>query len=517
VTPPAPGPLRRLRASAAARPGPVAIAWAAATFLALAALAGGPGISRDEAAVLEPAARAEGAAAAPRPPAPLASRAAAATRAVLTPAGLSHLRAARLATALFGALLSAALVLLAWELAGGPVALLAPALFWAAPRHLHAGLVATPDVALAALVTGTVVLYRRASLDPDRRRRLRAAAGAGLLFGGALAARTDAWILLAALAAHAALGRALGAAVPAPEGAERRLRGVPAALALMVALGPLVPLALAPWFLGEAARAFAPGAPTPPVRAALVTALTVPATILLACAGGVVHSGARLVRVLRRRAPAPVGVDEALLLLCAAAPFAAAATGVAPATDGVRPWLHAMPFLALLGARALVAAAREAWPERASPLGASLALVVLWPGVRAAAHFHPAGASGWNELAGGAPGAATLALPRQDGGEAAAAVLDALNARARPGARVFWPGIAPGALAVYARDGRLRPDLAVAGTPEEADLAVVPLDGGSRDAEYRVWSAFRTSRPATGAYLDEVPLALVYARSGAWR
>jgi hypothetical protein len=46
---------------------------------------------------------------------------------------------------------------------------------------------------------------------------------------------------------------------------------------------------------------------------------------------------------------------------------------------------------------------------------------------------------------------------------------------------------------------------------------VLTLDGGSRDAEYRAWAAFRTARPVAGVYLDEVPLALAYARPGAWR
>jgi hypothetical protein len=45
----------------------------------------------------------------------------------------------------------------------------------------------------------------------------------------------------------------------------------------------------------------------------------------------------------------------------------------------------------------------------------------------------------------------------------------------------------------------------------------VTLDGGSRDAEYRIWSAFRTARPSSAVFLDEVPLVHVYARPGAWR
>ena len=92
-----------------------------------------------------------------------------------------------------------------------------------------------------------------------------------------------------------------------------------------------------------------------------------------------------------------------------------------------------------------------------------------------------------------------------------------MNARAAHGARIHWPGVAPEAVRLYAADGRLRPDLRLALAPEDADLALVPLDGGSRDAEYRAWSALRTARPAAGVYLDEVPLALAYARPGAWR
>jgi hypothetical protein len=108
-------------------------------------------------------------------------------------------------------------------------------------------------------------------------------------------------------------------------------------------------------------------------------------------------------------------------------------------------------------------------------------------------------------------------MPRQDGGEAAGTVLEELNARARRGARVYWPTAAPAALRAYLRDGRLRPDLEVAAGPDDADVAGVTIDGGSRDAEYGTWTAFRTARPAAGVYLDEVPLALVYARPGAWR
>lgn len=527
--------LRRLPALVAARPGRLALAWATATLLALAALQGGPGVSRDEGAVLAAGLRpGAGAQAALAPAAsPLAAAAAAAGDAALSRAGLPHLRAARLASAVLGAALSAALVLLAWDLAGAAAAALAPALFWLAPRHLHAGLVATPDLALAALAAGTVLAWRRAALDADARRRHRAALAAGLLFAAALAARPDAWVLLPALAIHAALSR--GARRSPPSKLEAALHGVPPALAAMALLGAAALAAAWPalWRapLAGAAALLAPGASggaawlhlgeplrgrLPPAYPLVVTALAVPATLLLAYAAGLAHALVRLAGAVRRRDPA-VRSDELLLLLCAAAPLAAASAGIAPAVAGTRPWLHAMPLLAVLGARALTRAAQVAWPSRAAPLAATLALLALYPGLRAAVHAHPAGASAWNELAGGAPGAATLGMQRQDGGEAAASILEALNARARSGARVWWPSTHPEALRRWTLDGRLRPDLEVADGPESADVAVVTLDGASRDAEYRAWTAFRTARPVAGTYLDEVPLAFVYARPGAWR
>ena len=301
----------------------------------------------------------------------------------------------------------------------------------------------------------------------------------------------------------------------------------------MLVLGPLVLLAAWPALVvSPVARAAALAATTSAAAAQagaaargvlglafplVVTSLTVPAAILVVYAGGLAHAATRIARAVSDRAPRESARDELLLLLCAVAPLAATAAGLGPGSPGVRPWLHAMPFLAVLGAQALVTAARVSWPARAAPLAASLALLALWPAVRATAHAYPSGTASWNELAGGAPGAATRGLPRQDGGDASARLLDEVNARAREGARIWWPSSAPAGVRALAGDGLLRPDLRIASAPEDADLAVVAVEGAGRDAEYRAWTAFRTARPAAGFYLDEVPLAFVYARPGAWR
>ncbi|HSN92134.1 MAG TPA: hypothetical protein VLS93_12965, partial [Anaeromyxobacteraceae bacterium] len=137
------------------------LGWAGATLLALLLLAPHPGMSRREAASIAAADRAAaswGALATGRPvpqdarpatgPGP-AEIAVAAAHALVGP--LADALGYRVATAILGALLSAVLALWGFELAGAAGALLAPALFWAAPRSLHHGLSAAPDVAFAAL------------------------------------------------------------------------------------------------------------------------------------------------------------------------------------------------------------------------------------------------------------------------------------------------------------------------------------------------------------------------------
>ncbi|WP_242394237.1 glycosyltransferase family 39 protein [Anaeromyxobacter oryzisoli] len=538
----------------ALRPGRrrIALAWAAAAFLGLAAVAGGAGITADEAAVLS-AARggAEGDASAPPvldrgPLAPLLARAADATASRI---GLPHRVAVRLPALLAGALLAALLALLGHDLAGPAGALLAPALCLLVPRELVLSATATADGLSAALGLGAIWAYRLAGRT---RRRLGASVAAGLLLGLAVAARLDAWIILPVVAVHALLERALrrgsterstdapdgpggedGSDDPRAAALEARLHGVPLAVAAMALVAPLVLAAIWPSLLVPPLRTFAAAVPSgaglpylgaplapprpPPGYPLLLTALSVPLGILLAEAGGLVHAVARLWRARRPGPPALDAGDELLLLAGAIAPLAAAQTGIAPLLGGVRAWALAFPFLALLGARAILAAARTAWPARARPLAAALALLVLYPAARAVARGWPALGGTWNELAGGAPGAASFGLQRQERGEAAHAILPELEARARPGARVVWLGVAPEAVAVYAADGALRPDLSTVADPADADLAVAVLDGGSRDAEYRTWAAFRTSRPVSGVFVDEVPLVLVYARPGAWR
>lgn len=533
--------------------GRIALGWALVTFAAALALSGGAGLGGEEARTLAAGRQVAGLLVrAPADPAAalggLSALSGEARHPLLAEAvhgflaeggerlGLGPLRGGRLGATLVLALLAALVALAAFDLSGITAALLAPALLLLSPRVLALGLAAAPDPLGALLWLAALGLFLRSLDAPTRLARTRAGTGAGLLVGLAAAARPDLWILLPLFAAHWLLGRLhlwrlarLAPALleaddePALEDWAARLRRVPTAVAAAATLGPAACALAFPWLLGDPlhrllpALAAAHGAgeplPHPPL---LLAAAALPSALLPLLVLGPVHAARRLLRALRG-GDGRVVRTEALLLLSALAPLLLSALGLLPRHAGLAPLLPALAVLAVLAARALAAAARRAWPERRRALAAAVGLLVLYPGLRAAVRTFPFGGAAWGEVAGGAPGAASRGWPRQGGGEAAVALLPALAAHAVPGARILWLGVDPEAVARYRRAGLLRADLADAAAAAEADLAVVARDGASRDAEYQAWQALRSARAEAGAYLDEVPLAQVFARPGAWR
>ncbi|MBL0278487.1 MAG: hypothetical protein IPQ24_20865 [Anaeromyxobacter sp.] len=531
----------------------IAAGWLLVALGAGAWLAGAPGVPTGEARTLADGRQVAGLLVrAPRAPAEAArgleALSAGARRPLLAEAlhgfaaeggerlGLGPLRGARLGAVVVTALLAALLSLAAFDLAGLTGALLAPALLLLWPRQVSASLLATPDQAGALLWLAALASAARSLDAPTRLARTRAGTWTGVLTGAAAAVRPDLWTLLPLLATHWLLGRLhlwrLARRAPAPlelpadepvESWAARLRRVPTALGAAALLGPALAALAYPWLWGAplpralAALPLAHGAGTPlPVNPLLLAAAAVPAPLLLLALLGLAHAAVRLLRAMAS-GDGRVARTEALWLLGAGVPLTLAGAGLAPRGPGLTPLVHALPVLALLGARVVEALARLAWPSRQAALAAALGLAALYPGLRAAALAFPHGASAWGELVGGAPGAAGLGWPRQDGGEAVRALLPALVAHAPPGTRVAWLGVAPEAVARYRRAGLLPASLLDAPSADQADLVVAALGGAPRDALQEAWQALGSARAEAGVYLDEVPLAQAFARAGGWR
>ncbi len=262
--------------------------------------------------------------------------------------------------------------------------------------------------------------------------------------------------------------------------------------------------------------------PFPLTYVLVVTALTLPVSLLAPMGVGLLSLGLRAVAGLRsawrRRLGAPASASEVLVGFNALASIVLISFPDVPHFGGVKHWLPSMPFLALLAGRqvqwagdALGAVLSERLPRlpRAAVMPLLGALLLL-PAATLTAHLHPYGTSAYGELAGGVPGAANLGMQRQYWSNNVTGVLEWVNAHAPQGARVWLHEVV--SFRDYQRNGMLRADLQPASGPADADVAVVQYHQEFREQEVAVWQAFGTTRPVTGLYIDETPQVVVYQR-----
>ncbi len=262
--------------------------------------------------------------------------------------------------------------------------------------------------------------------------------------------------------------------------------------------------------------------PFPVTYVLVVTALTLPLSVLAPMAVGLLSLGARALADLRAawraRISAPASAAEVLVGVNALASIVLISFPDVPHFGGVKHWLPSMPFLALLAGRQVQVAGegltaflgpRLRWlPALAvTPLVGAL---LLLPAATLTAHFHPYGTSAYGELAGGAPGAASLGMQRQYWSNNVTGVLGWVNAHAPRGARIWLHEVV--SFRDYQRNGMLRADLQAANGPADADVAVVQYHQEFREQEVAVWQAFGTTRPVMGLYIDETPQVVVYQR-----
>ena len=435
--------------------------------------------------------------------------------------------------------LSALLYLMAAPLVSRRGGVFAVAAFWLTPRHFFHGHLACFDMPVAWAWLLVVYCYWRSLSRP------RWALATGLAFGVALALKHNAWFIPGVLAIHFALAVAKGAL------RESGLRGLLRALApfgAMLVLGPLFfylhwpYLWHDPWprFLGYVAfhaqhlnypweffGRLLVEAPFPVGYAFAVTAVTVPAATLALMATGTLAEMGRFAATYlfpgARRFASALDGDSLLLLGNALASLTLLSMPNVPIFGGVKHWLPSMPFLAILAARALerVAATTGALLERrgerhgprlARAAYPALLLLVLGPSAWGVAHNHPYGTSSYNELAGGAPGAATLGMHRQYWSNNVTGVLDWLNRNAPQTARVFLHEVNWESFLAYRKAGMLRPDLQYANGPEDSETAVYQYMPEFRDTEFQIWNLYGTRAPVAGLYLDETPQIVVYQR-----
>ena len=380
----------------------------------------------------------------------------------------------------------------------------------------------------------------------------------GLFFGLALSTKLNAFFLPIVVVAHWALVYGPRTRLlKAGDGWRVRIPPVPVALLSMASVGPLVWYLLWPrhwfdtfnrvwWFMSFhlnhvhyfqsyfGQNLYAP--PFPVEFPVALTLVTVPEVTQLAWAVGAVilvgrwarsDGGAAALEPLRRplrerfgeTAPDPTGSGW-WLLLGGVLPVAIIAQPDTPIFGGIKHWMPAMPFMALVAsvaaARGAEAAAswltgdREGWGAARAAIVALLLSAWLTPAALACVHAHGYNTSFYNTLIGGTRGAADLGMQRQFWGYTVNHALGFLNERVSEGGSVFFQNTNLDSVRTYQREGRLREDIRYGRTPTSGELGFIHDQKAARNLELELWTLYQTQNPAFVSSYDGVPVLTIY-------
>ena len=467
----------------------------------------------------------------------------------------------RLPAILFAGALAALVFFFACEFVPVWAAIGASVLCIAQPHYFFHAPIACFDAPITTMAVAVGFAYWRSlrALHPWRW-----ACAAGVLFGLAMGIKHNAWLMPIFLVMHYLWMRRR-------ELLRLRLPPVPLVFLAMLLLGPPIFFAHWPWLWPspvERARTYVlrhlqhehynfeylgKNWNNPPtdtdlklLRASfpfVSTALTLPVTTMALAALGATA-------LLRRRkqedgalatedVPMPgrsswlrpgQDVDRAhggFFLFQIIGPMCVLAVPASPIFGGVKHYMTAYPFIAILASVGLVwLAARVALVARANglprlvPLApAGVVLLGCLPALAETQRSLPDGLSHYNWLAGGFAGGASVGMNRQFWGYSVLPMLDWMNANAPANSNTYWHDVLGDSLNMYVRDGRLRSGMGNTGVGEDAirrsDLGIIIHERHMNLYEGVFWESYGTAQPVFVRTREGVPLVTAYRRPGA--
>lgn len=438
---------------------------------------------------------------------------------------LESIEAMRVPAVAFASALSGFVYLFARQLFGRAAGFLAVAFLLLQPRYFFHAHLACFDVPVIAAWVAVVYAYWR-SFDSVRWGVL-----TGVFWGIALSIKLNAFFLPGVLGAHwvwvmARRFRATGQRPP-----------VPWAFVWMALVGPILFFGLWPrhwfdtvkrveWYLNfhlthvhYFVYYFGQNIQQPPFPISypwVMTALTVPATILLAFVAGVATFRSRVSRFVDDRETA------VLLAINILFPIALISLPGTPIFGGTKHWMAAMPFLSIVAGGGVVACAGAAatavvrrWDVAALGAGVLTTTIVgaavALPAFTMSVENHPLGTTYYNELIGSYRGAADARMMRKFWGYSSRYALDWLNENAPKGARVWTHNTTTWAWQAYQRDGLVRSDLRPAPTTS-SDYALYHHQKAFVYMLTELWDSYGTKTPSHVVDVDGVPVLSVYVR-----
>lgn len=446
---------------------------------------------------------------------------------------LPSIEALRVPAVGFASLLSGFTYLFARGLFGRAAGVVAVAFLLLQPRYFFHAHLACFDVAVISMWLLVVYGYWRSYDNPWW------GVFTGIAWGVALSVKLNAFFLPVVLGGHWLWVAFRQTRRHEVDGKTRwELPGFPWVFVWMVLLGTLLFFALWPrhwfdtinrvqWYLGFHLHHvhyfvyyFGHNIQQPPLPISfpwVMTLLTIPGTILLAFVAG----------VLRYRARAGGGGGDqrwtgSLIAINIIFPIALISMPSTPIFGGVKHWMTAAPFIAIVAAggvvicgRALGLALLERLPASSMALRAGgIALVVAAtaaPALMASVENHPYGTSYYNEFIGSYRGAADAGMMRQFWGYSSRYALGWLNERAPHNARIWTHNTTGWAWQAYRRDGLVRDDL----RPSRAESSQIGLYHHQRAFVFmlvNLWESYNTRTPVHVVDVDGVPVLSVYVR-----
>jgi hypothetical protein len=411
------------------------------------------------------------------------------------------------------------------------------ALSWALlPRNFFHQHLACFDVPVTALTVLVVYAYVVSGTS------LKRAAWCGLALGACMATKHNALFIPPLLVVH---WLATSGAQFRRENAWLHLPPIPVVFLAMLLLGPLVFVAHWPWLWADTLKRLGEyygyhflhhehypityfgtlwRLPPFPYGFSLgMTLVTVPLPVLgltLVGLGICIRDG--FFSFTRHEAESPRQRKDAawLLGLFSVFPMVVISLPTTPIFGGVKHWMPATPFLAIMAGLALreaTAAIRKGFPRaswfterRAFITATPLFLITCVTGVLRSA---PHGQCFYNELIGGARGAALVGMQRHYWGEAGRPLLSVINEKTLPNGRVFFNRTNPDSHQMYVRDGLLRRDIGYAPSVADSTAAISFHQWEHEHELYNIWNNYGVRQPLAGVYLEGgVPLTQLYRR-----
>lgn len=432
---------------------------------------------------------------------------------------MSASTALRFPGAVFAAGLCSALYLWTRQLFGRMAGVIAVGALLFQPRFFFHAHMACFDVPIVALWFAVMYAYWR-SYESKRW-----AIATGLLWGLALSTKLNAFFLPIVMLGHWAVAHWSSWGV-----SKRGLRipPFPRAFWAMAVLGPVLFYLLWPrhWF-DTSARIqwymnfhlkhvhyfvyyFGQNVQQPPLPISypwVMTVLTVPVTVLVAFFAGVwawVKGDEREVADDRG-----TGLLLAINLLF---PIALISMPATPIFGGVKHWMPAMPFVAMLAGGGVVWCVRSV-NHGQSRVMAELAVgaFVLSTAIYSTFHIHPFGTSYYNELIGSTRGAADREMMRQFWGYTSRQALPWVNEHAKPNARIFTGNTTGYAWGMYNRDKMRRSDLRPSPLGG-SDFSLFHHQKSFVHREIEIWERYQTRAPVHVVDVDGVPVLSVYTK-----